>query len=253
MKRLLLPLTLVGLLAPTSASAADEDELESGRVIAVQPRPFHLVHEFTVSAGVLPLDAFYTGFSLGGSYTLHLSDLIAWEAISFHYSANTGTGLEGELARRWSVAPTGDPEVQYLVGSHVILSPMFGKFTLFNRSILEGSTYLGIGGGTIRYSDGFRPQLSIGPGLRIFVGQVVSTRLDVRTTFAPDIPSGLEIVLHVTLSVSFNFGSVRATESFEEEEVDETTGFEALDELYPLSNPEGVRRTSGNTSEEEEK
>lgn len=252
MKRLRL-LALLLLVAPRTSLAADEDELESGRVIAVQPRPYHLVHEFTVSAGVFPLDAFYTGFSLGGSYTLHLSDLLAWEAIGFHYSANAGTGLEKTLADRWSVAPTGDPEVQYLVGSHVILSPMFGKFTFFNRSILEGSTYLAVGGGTIRYSDGFRPQLSVGPGLRLFVGQVVSTRLDVRTTFAPDIPSGLDVVLHVTLSVSFNFGSVRATELAEEEEIDTSTGFEALDELYPLSNPEGNKRTASGPSEEEEK
>jgi outer membrane beta-barrel protein len=243
--------TCAGLALGNVAYAADEDELESGRVIAVQPRQYHLVHEFTVSAGVLPLDAFYTGFSLGGSYTLHLSDLIAWEAVSVHYAAKADTGLEAVLADRWSVAPTGDPQVEYLVGSHVVLSPMFGKFTLFNRSILQGSTYFAAGGGVIRYTDGFRPQLSVGPGLRIFVGQVVSTRLDVRTTFAPDIPAGLDIVLHVTLSVSFNFGSTRATELGEEVEVDNSTGYEALDELYPLSSPDQPKKAT--EQEEEEK
>jgi hypothetical protein len=66
----------------------------------------------------------------------------------------------------------------------------------------------------------------------------VSTRLDVRGAIVPDIPTGVEFVLQVMLSVSFNFGSTRATELGEADEVvDETTGFEALDELYPLSNP----------------
>src|SRR5690349_2958383 len=118
-----------------TARAEDDEDLESGKVIAVEPRPYRMVHEFSVSAGILPLDALYTGFSLGGAYTLHLSDLWAWEAIDVSYSANVDTGLDVTLAERWSVAPTSNPEVQYLVGSHAIFSPMFGKFALFNSSI----------------------------------------------------------------------------------------------------------------------
>ncbi|MBK8009892.1 MAG: outer membrane beta-barrel domain-containing protein [Deltaproteobacteria bacterium] len=231
----------VGMVVAVStgrpALADDADELKSGRVIAVQERPYRMVHEFSVAAGTLPLDALYTGYTLGGSYTLHLSDLWAWEAISFHYSANAKTGLEDDLASKYSVAPTSNPEIEYLVGSNLVITPLIGKLTLLNENIIHAAAFLSVGGGLTHFSDGFRPQASIGPGIRLFLGQVVSTRLDIRASVVPDIPSGIDVILHITLGVSFNFGSVRATEGASEEVVDSTTGFEDLDELYPLSNP----------------
>lgn len=223
--------------AARPARADDADELKSGRVIAVQERPYRMVHEFSVAAGTLPLDALYTGYTLGGSYTLHLSDLWAWEAISFHYSGNTQTGLEDNLASKYSVAPTSNPEIEYLVGSNLVITPLIGKLTLLNENIIHAAAFFTVGGGLTHFSDGFRPQASIGPGIRLFLGQVVSTRLDIRASVVPDIPSGLDVILHITLGVSFNFGSIRATEGASEEVVDLTTGFEDLDELYPLSNP----------------
>jgi outer membrane beta-barrel protein len=236
MKRLLLGLPL--LFSSQLALADEEDELDSGRVVAIEDRPYRMVHEFTVSGGVLPIDALYTGLTIGGSYTLHLSDLWAWEAVSFHYSANVDTGLDVTLAERWSVAPTSNPEIQYMIGSHAILTPLFGKIALFNDSIIHASTFFALGGGVSRFSTGFRPMGSFGPGIRVFFGQVVSTRLDVRGAIVPDVPTGVDFILQVTLSVSFNFGSVRATELGDDDAiVDETTGFEALDELYPQSNP----------------
>ena len=227
-----------------SNSWAQSDELNSGRVVAVQDRPFRLVHEFTASVGVLPIDAFYTGLSLGGAYTLHFNDLIAWEAISFHYSGNVDSGLESELADRWSVLPDGEPQLQYLAGTSLVLTPLIGKLTFFNESIVSVSTYISIGGGLAKFDDGFRPQGSIGPGLRMFFGQTVSTRLELRNIIAADEPDGIEYMLHVTLSVSFNFGN-RDDERDRKPE-DNRTGFEALDELYPLSDPKrGAEQDKG--------
>lgn len=232
-------LTTLAVFSSSTLAFADDDELNSGRVIAVEDRPYRMVHEFTVSAGVLPVDALYTGLSIGGSYTLHLSDIWAWEAISFHYSANVDTGLDVKLADRWSVAPTSNPELQYMFGTHAVLTPLFGKLSVFNDSIIYASTFFALGGGIVRFSDGFRPQGSFGPGVRLFFGQAVSTRLDIRGSIVPDVPTGVDFIMQVLLSVSFNFGSVRATEIGDaDEEQDTTTGFEALDELYPLSNPD---------------
>jgi outer membrane beta-barrel protein len=232
------PLLIAALLAtPLAAEAADQDELESGRVIAVQGRPYRLVHEFAVGVGVLPMDALYKGISLGGSYTLHFSDLWAWEIVDFHYSQNIGTDVDATLSRRWSTKTTGEPQLDYMGASHFIFSPLFGKFTLFNRTIINAAAYLALGGGVAHFTDGFRPELSLGPGVRIFFSQRVSTRLDIRSALAPNIPSGIKHVLQITLGVAFNFGSVRATESSPEEAPDTSTGFEALDELYPQSNP----------------
>ncbi|MCA9550139.1 MAG: outer membrane beta-barrel domain-containing protein [Myxococcales bacterium] len=249
MRRAALPLCLAGVLLASGAARADEDELEAGRVIAVQDRPFRLAHEFTVSAGVLPMDAFYTGLSLGGSYTLHLTDLVSWEAIAFHYSASVDKGLSDQLLERWSVEDTDEPVIQYLVSSHAIFTPFYGKLTLLNNSIVNVSTYLSVGGGAIRYQGegGFRPHFSIGPGLRFLFGQVVSARLDARNMISPDFLGGADYILHVTASVSFNFGSSRPTDLGDDEleEADLADPFGDLDELYPLSDPERGKKREG--------
>lgn len=230
---------IAGLLASSQAQAQDED-LQSGKVIAVQDRPFRLAHEFTASAGVLPMDAFYTGLSLGAAYTLHLTELLSWEAISVHYSSNVDKGLDDELLERWSVEDTDQPEIQYMVSSHVLFTPLYGKLTLLNESIVNVSTYIAVGGGAIHYqNEGFRPHFSVGPGLRFLFGQVVSTRLDARSIVAPDFLGGADYILHVTASVSFNFGSARPTDLADDTptEVDLVDPFAELDELYPLSAP----------------
>lgn len=241
----------LGVMSASTSASAEEDELDKGRVIAVQNRAYRLVHEFTLSTGVLPMDAFYTGYSLGGSYALHFSDLLAWEAVSFHYSANVGSGLESTLAQRWDVAPTNDPEIQYLLGSNLVLTPLFGKLTFFNAAILHASTFITVGGGVVRFTDGFRPQVSIGPGVRLFWGKSVSTRLELRNIIAPDFPDGLEYILHVMLSVSFNFGTVRAIESGEAEIRDDVDPFAVLDELYPLSKPKPTEQRREEAEDDE--
>lgn len=239
-QKLLSLLLLAPLLLQPGQARADDDYGvdQKGQVIAVQQRPYRLVHEFTASAGVLPMDAFTKGLTLGAAYTLHFSDLWAWEALSFTYAFQTETQLEKTLSRRWSVAPTGEPELQLMIGSNVILSPSFGKLSLFNHSILQVSTFFSFGGGVIRFSDGNRPFISAGPGLRMFWGKVVSTRLELRNIVAPDQPDGVDYEMHITLSVSFNFGSRRATETTQSDLPQDTrSGYEDLDELYPLSTP----------------
>ena len=83
----------------------DDDEIDMGSITAVEPRLYRLVHEFNVGIGILPVDSFETAITLDGSYTLHLSDVWAWETIYLTYAANVGTGVEETLAERWSVAP----------------------------------------------------------------------------------------------------------------------------------------------------
>jgi len=241
------PLVVAAVLGtPGGALANIEDELESGQIIAVEDRPYRMIHEFSVHGGVLPTDAMYVGVSLGGSYTLHLSDLWAWEAISFHYSANIDTNLESELSNRFGVLPDPEPRLQYLLTSSAIFTPFFGKQAVFNSDVALQGVYLALGGGIANLGgddqDFFLPQISAGPGIRIFFGQVVSTRLDIRAVSTFNDANGLEVdvLLHTFLSFSFNFGKKRATELGDDETADSRTGFEKLDELFPQSNPDVV-------------
>jgi len=242
-RSILCSLMLIAVVPSVAHARSVEDELKSGQIIAVDDRPYRMIHEFSIHAGMLPTDAMYVGVSLGGSYTLHLSDLWAWEAVSFHYSANIDTDLESELSNRFGVLPDPEPRFQYLLSSSAVFTPMFGKQSIFNSDVALQGVYLALGGGIANLGgddqDFFLPQVSGGPGIRIFFGQVVSTRLDVRAVATFDDVNGLEVdlLLHAFLSVSFNFGKTRATELGRDEAVDNRTGFEKLDELFPESNP----------------
>jgi len=250
MNRSLTVLLLCLLLSTLAASAGHanvEDQLRSGEIIAVDARPYRMVHEFAVHGGIVPTDAYYVGISLGGSYTLHLSDTWAWEALNFQYSANIDTGLESDLLTSFGVQPEQDPRLQYLMGTSAVFTPFFGKQAIQNKGLVFQSVYWATGGGIASFGgdaeDSFRPQINFGPGIRFFVNQVVSTRLDMRgiVTFQ-DVAGNIQtdFLFHTYLSFAFNFGKVRATEIGEDQTADTSTGYEKLDELFPKSNPSVV-------------
>lgn len=234
---------LGALLALGSSLVAPEalaDELErrlGGKVVARTPRPHRLVHEFDVGVGVLPLDALYTGLSLGGSYTLHLDEIVALELIDFRYSANLDSGLRRRLAERFEVSPTVSPEIEYLAGTGILVTPLFGKLALLDQAVVHAASHLGLSFGVAHFTDGFRFQVSGGPGVRFFFSDTVSTRLDVRATVAFDEVLSVESLLQVNLSVAFNFGR-REDEARGEDRADVEEDPDAvLDALFPESAP----------------
>lgn len=198
-------LIVLALLAVPTEGKAAEGRRAGGRVIARELRPHRLVHEFDVGVGLLPLDALYAGLSFGGSYTLHLSDAVALELVDFRYSANIDSGLRRRL-QDLDTRATFNPEIEYLAGTGLLFTPLFGKFAFFNQSVLNVSTHFGVSAGLAHFTDGFRAQVSAGPGLRLFFSDAVSSRLDVRGTVAFDELLSVEGLLQINLSVAFNFG-----------------------------------------------
>lgn len=237
MKRIA-PLLAAALLF-TSVARAEEDEIDMGRIVAVEPRPYRLVHEFRAMAGVIPVDSFQTAITIGGSYALHLSDVWAWEAISFQYALNVDTGVEEMLVARWSIAPAVErAELRYLLGTNFLLTPLYGKLAVLDEQIIHADLHFSAGGGLARYSDAFRPQLSVGPGIRVFLGPVLSIRLDVLAQVVPNAPGGTDVLIGVNLSLSSTFGSTRVTEQQVQRAPRRTVdGMEVLDELYPGTDP----------------
>lgn len=232
---LALALALTGL-APAEGRAGEDDRRRGGQVVARQPRPHRLLHEVDLTAGILPLDALYTGLSLGGSYTLHLSDVFALELVDFHYSANVDSGLRARLAERYGSNPTVTPEIEYVAGTGVLFTPYFGKLALFDRGILTTAAHLGANFGVAHFTDGFRFQISGGPGLRFFLSDEVSTRLDARVTLAFDDQLGVETLLQLNLGLAFNLGGGRPTppRTTTTPDVDPDA---TLDELFPGTAP----------------
>jgi outer membrane beta-barrel protein len=202
----------VALSLLPSVAWAQAEELENpGTTLAVQERPYQLVHELSLGIGVLPLDAFYTGYTAQLGYTYHFSDTFAWQVGRFAYSYDIDTGLKGALLQSFGVQPTPYPQVTWIAGSDLIWSPIFGKWTFLNRTVVPFEGYL-MGGVSVldltNQAAGNLPfvvGINLGVGLRVFYSQHVSVKLDICDNIAFTAPS-LTNVPTVQLDAALNFG-----------------------------------------------
>lgn len=203
----LMSLTLVVVLLPLPAAAQGWDPLrEGGELRVIEQRPAELRHEFSFGGGVIPLDAFYTGWCGTASYTFHPSRLLAWEAISGFLAHDVDSGLEEELLERYDAVPTRYERIRWSVLSQLVVKPLYGKWAWFNGPLFPVETFLSLGGGLTRYSLSYRTTVSAGIGLRLHFSQGFSVRLDVKDLLVADPGQGLDQVLLIGLAGSFNFG-----------------------------------------------
>ena len=193
-------------LAPAAASAQFQELENPGSVSAVQERKYRMNHELELGIGALPLDAFYKGLTLGVGYTYHFSDYFAWRVGRGTYSYNLDTGLREQLERDFSVLPTQFEQVEWMVGSDLVWSPLYGKSAWMNSSVLHFAGSLSVGGTVLKLNTGFRPALNIGIGARVFSNEWLSFRFD----FSNNIVVSSDRIFHVPtlqLSTALNFGA----------------------------------------------
>ena len=203
-------LLAVLVLAPSLARAQAEQLENPGSVSAVQERQYRMNHELALGVGVLPLDAFYKGYIATVGYTFHFTDSFAWQIGRFAYSYDVDTGLKGQLLNQYGVLPTQFPEVSWMVGSDIIWSPIYGKWSFLNRSVIHFETYV-LGGISVldltNQASGlpFKPGLNVGLGFRVFTSKRVSFKLDFtnNVVFATPILN----VPTIQLSAAINFGA----------------------------------------------
>lgn len=163
------------LMLPPRAFAQDLDE----STYALQNRLYHLHHEFSVGAGWFPLDAFEKGYSLNLGYTYHFNDAWGLELPQLLVVKNISTDLQDQLIRL-GVQSTPRDSMQYLATVSVVFKPAYRKVILFNHKVIHGETYFVLGGGTFKFESGLKPTASFGAGIRVFLNQRFSTRLEVR-------------------------------------------------------------------------
>jgi outer membrane beta-barrel protein len=205
-------LLILLFLAPGLARAQAEALENPGAVSAIQERQYRMHHELLLGVGVLPDDAFYKGLVGTVSYTYHFSDTFAWQVGRGTYSYNVQTGLRRQLERDFEVAPTAsayEEQVQWMVGSDLMWSPLYGKLAVLNNKVLHFEAFL-LGGGSvvkINRADGFRPAANVGLGMRLFKGDTVSFRLDVTNNVVFTGTRNINNVLSVQLGTAFNFGA----------------------------------------------
>lgn len=204
--RLLVVATLVaaGLLAPLAAQAQ-----EAGRLLAVQQRKFRLTHELTLGGMFEPQDAFNKGLAPELAYTFHLDDSFSWEVLRGGYLAQLDTGLRQQLERDFGVVPTAFPTLQYYISSNLLWAPLYGKFALRNAQLVHVEAFLSGGAALGHFTDSFQAGPELGVGLRIFLTQLVSLRLDARDAIfihKKQSGTGLPINQAIFLSLGLSFG-----------------------------------------------
>lgn len=198
---------LLAALAAASMTAmparADETE-EPGRLAAVQKRKFRLDHEIFAAAGLLPLDAFYKGVGPVGSYTWHMSDQWGWEVVRGQYSFAFNTALRDQLINDFQVKPTEFEQVEYMLTSSALWTPLYGKLAMFNSSVVHSEMYGLIGATVARLTSSFKPGPQLGLGFRFFLSSAVSLRVEARYHYLFARKSTQ--ILDVAAGLAFNLG-----------------------------------------------
>jgi outer membrane beta-barrel protein len=196
-------LALVFSTVPLASLAADEEDEDQGlKTLAVQNRLHTMTHEFSAWVGTLPLDAFKKGLTFSGAYSLHFTDLIGWEVGQFTYSYRIETDLNAEL-ENLAVAPTPFEVVKYYVTTNLLIKPVYQKMAVLNQALIYGELFLVVGGGYGWMTITSRPIVDVGVGMRVYTGQYVSFRIDIRDLMfitADDLHNELWIALGVCLS-----------------------------------------------------
>ena len=215
----LLGLATVALALLGGARLARADADQEAPVYAVQNRQFVLKHELNLNLGILPINAYSKGFTVGGGYTYHFSPMWAWEIAQFNWAVPVNTSLKQDLVSNFGVEPTNErfQVVQWFASSSVVLKPLYGKFSLGNRYLVHVEAFfvLGAGAGAFINPATTRPGLDGGVGLRFFISDHWSVRLDVRdvtylytkTSSVSSLASTSDMYLGLGIAVSFGGGA----------------------------------------------
>lgn len=175
----LISLCLAAIAMPTQAFADDTAPDKGYQSVVVQNRKFTMDHEFTIGVGVLPLDAFQKGLTVGGGYTFHVDELYAWEVVNFQYSFAFDTELNADLAA-FDLKPTPFEVVKYYVTTNFVFKPVYWKGSVMNDSLLYGELMVILGGGYGWFTRSARPLAEYGVAMRFFMSDVFSLRVDAR-------------------------------------------------------------------------
>jgi outer membrane beta-barrel protein len=201
----------LSLLLPALAFAQAEELENPGSILAVQERPYRLNHELSVGIGVLPLDAFYTGYTAHVAYSFHFTDTFAWQVGRFAYSYDIDTGLKASLLQNFGVLPTQYAQVNWIAGSDLVWSPLYGKWAFLNRSVIHFEGYL-LGGLSVldltNQASGslpFKPGVNLGVGLRVFYSRRISFKLELANNIVFTSPSIMNVPT-AQISAALNFG-----------------------------------------------
>ena len=151
-------------------------------------------HAFTLTFGTIPNDEFFFYFPLGLRYSYLWTEDIAME-IWANYIAAAKTDLEGYLTENFNSTLIVEVPEQLLMmgGLNATWSPLQGKFSIFDDSLLQFDLFATVGAGFILTEaqnlgrTQLRPNMSgnVGLGFQLYLNQLISLRFDYRQYFYP--------------------------------------------------------------------
>lgn len=159
--------------------AQDAEDRRAYSAVVVQERAFQPTHEFHAGGGILPLDAFTKGVTVGGGYTLHFSHLIGWEVLQGSFSFKRDTDLADEL-EVYDLRPSPFEVLDWFVTSNLVYKPLYWKGAWRNEKLVRGETFFMLGGAFASYTRSRRPGVNAGMGTRLFLSEHWSLRFDAR-------------------------------------------------------------------------
>lgn len=201
-----LTLTLLGAATATAGDALDEEQVAT---YAVQSRLFRLGGELNAAAGILPMNAFQKGLTVGGSFTYHFSNAWAWEVINGAWvGKQLDTGLKTELLENFQVQPTDIAAIDLLLSSSFVFKPFYGKLAFYNRRLVHLELSVVLGATYARYTNPqtWLPGPNAGVIFRFYLGPHTSVRLDVRDHVLFNGLSDYHNEVHLSLGFAFAWG-----------------------------------------------
>jgi outer membrane beta-barrel protein len=213
MYKLMVMAMVLGAILLSGPSGWCAEQVDEEKVVAVQNRIFHRTHEIDTYFGYIADDDFFNVFPLGIGYTFHFSEHFAWEVARVQYMFNTDKDLSETLQNDFDVQPERFPEQKYMVHSHFVFKPLYGKHAYMNRSIINNEIYLFAGPGMVQYEWDYSTgeslienafSLSVGAGLKYFLSEKISLSFEIRDLIN-FLEEDTENYIYFGLSIGFRF------------------------------------------------
>lgn len=189
------------------ALAIPKKILETPKIMAVEPRLFNPRYDVTAQLSVLPIDAFYKGYSLGVSYTHSLNSVWSWEVVNLNLNSKSDTGLAQKL-EALSVAPKGFLDhVAWYITTSAVYTPIYSKNLIFNESIRHGNLSFVVSGGMVAFSSQeSSPLIGGGAIYRVFHSPNYSSKFDFRLYTHLAQGKSSDLIMMLTYGLSFELG-----------------------------------------------
>ncbi len=179
----------VCVVGKTYCQPAEAGEESRENVFSIQNRLFHKDHEIALLFGYIANDDFYHPYPVGLSYTYHWNEYFAWEVARAQYLVNQDKDLKTDLETKYGLTPSEFDEPTFMLHSHLVIKPFYGKNSVFNRSILNHESYFVIGGGVVNYERKYSwgkadtetvPSISFGYGTKYFISKGLAINFEIR-------------------------------------------------------------------------